>query len=320
MTISVDNLWITTPKPKPGKTEAQTYAAPIALADASEFVYTFGPYLRLWAPTTGAATKSVHRTRCEWMTDAFAKEDADDHWNRQSIVLLSVNHAKKAVISQLHVDGQNNPPVKVFWDNGNVTVAIRESNKSSAPKPKLALGGVELGIPFAVVIHLTKKGSISVTVTQGANRGNVSGKLDETWDGEQFKFHGGIYNQVDFGLAGELPGEGTLAELQRLEVTHENKADQAPEEPSTSDPSPVSPAPPVEPIPPVQPASQAEVLEAALLELQGEAPDASAERKKQIKALINEPGGYGDQIDNLRETSEVVSKLYGLKNKVLALL
>jgi hypothetical protein len=116
------------------------------------------------APTKGASSKSTHRTRCEWTeTQDWTLASAQDHWNRQTMTLTKVNAAQKVVIAQMHVRGDDGPPVKVFWNKGNITLGFRRTFNQTDPVNSTVLKGVPLGATFHISIHTTSEGVVTVT-------------------------------------------------------------------------------------------------------------------------------------------------------------
>ena len=156
--------------------------------------------VQLSAPTKGASSKSTRRTRCEWSEPKYwTLGGAPHHWNRQEMTLTKVNWAQKVVIAQMHVYGDDSPPVKVFWKKGDFTLGFRRTYKQTDPINSTVLKGVPLGAKFEVSIHATAPGVVNVTAKCNGVSG-TSGDLqfDSTWATQLFEFHGGVYNQVDY--------------------------------------------------------------------------------------------------------------------------
>lgn len=127
MAVDISNLLIATPV-------AVSATNPVALElDGDEVIARLPEVVTLLsdgsiqfsAPTKGASSKSTHRTRCEWTeTRSWTLASAADHWSRQSMTLTKVNAAQKVVIAQMHVRGDDGPPVKVFWKKGDITLGF----------------------------------------------------------------------------------------------------------------------------------------------------------------------------------------------------
>ncbi len=156
--------------------------------------------VQLSAPTKGASSKSTRRTRCEWSEPKYwTLGGAPNHWNRQEMTLTKVNWAQKVVIAQMHVYGDDSPPVKVFWKKGDITLGFRRTYNQTDPINSTVLKGVPLGAKFEVSIHATSAGVVMVTARCNGVTGSSSDlQLDSTWASRQFEFHGGVYNQVDY--------------------------------------------------------------------------------------------------------------------------
>lgn len=223
MTVNISNLTIATPV-------AVSSTNPVALElNGAEAIAQFPSVVKVLsdgsiqfsAPTKGASSKSTHRTRCEWSeTQNWTLDSAPDHWNRQTMTLTKVNSAQKVVISQMHVRGDDSPPVKVFWNKGNITMGFRQSYNQADPVNSTLLQGVPLGTEFDVIIHATSAGAVKVTARcNGASKSSSNLQLDDTWDTRLFEFHGGIYNQVDYTDA-TPSSDGSVCIISALSLSH----------------------------------------------------------------------------------------------------
>ncbi|WP_137163618.1 polysaccharide lyase family 7 protein [Pseudomonas asiatica] len=177
--------------------------------------------VQLSAPTKGASSKSTRRTRCEWSEPKYwTLSGAPHHWNRQEMTLTKVNWAQKVVIAQMHVYGDDSPPVKVFWKKGDITLGFRRTYNQTDPINSTVLKGVPLGAKFEVSIHATAAGVVNVTAKCNGVSG-TSGDLqfDNTWATQLFEFHGGVYNQVDY--TDTTPADdGSICIISDLSLTH----------------------------------------------------------------------------------------------------
>ncbi|MDD2107325.1 polysaccharide lyase family 7 protein [Pseudomonas asiatica] len=177
--------------------------------------------VQLSAPTKGASSKSTRRTRCEWSEPKYwTLGGAPHHWNRQEMTLTKVNWAQKVVIAQMHVYGDDSPPVKVFWKKGDITLGFRRTYNQTDPINSTVLKGVPLGAKFEVSIHATAAGVVNVTAKCNGVSG-TSGDLqfDNTWATQLFEFHGGVYNQVDY--TDTTPADdGSICIISDLSLTH----------------------------------------------------------------------------------------------------
>ncbi|WP_426808682.1 polysaccharide lyase family 7 protein [Pseudomonas sp. WOUb67] len=177
--------------------------------------------IQLSAPTKGASSKSTHRTRCEWTeTEDWTLTSDQDHWNRQTMTLTKVNAAQKVVIAQMHVRGDDSPPVKVFWNKGNITLGFRRTYNQTDPVNSTVLKGVPLGAKFNVSIHTTSAGVVNVMAKcNGVSGASGDLQLDSTWASRLFEFHGGIYNQVDYTDATPAT-DGSVCIISELSLIH----------------------------------------------------------------------------------------------------
>jgi len=223
MSVDISNLTLATPV-------AVSSTNPVALElNGAEAIARFPSVVKvlsdgsvqLSAPTKGASSKSTHRTRCEWTeTQDWTLASAKDHWNRQTMTLTKVNAAQKVVIAQMHVRGDDSPPVKVFWKKGDITLGFRETYNQADPVNSTVLKGVPLGAKFNVSIHATGQGLVTVTATCNGQTG-TSGplQLDSSWASRRFEFHGGVYNQVDYSDATPAD-DGSICIISELSLAH----------------------------------------------------------------------------------------------------
>lgn len=223
MTVNIDNLIITTPVPKSDTNPvALEVTGAIALATLSDFVTRLPDgSIRLNAPTKGAASKSTHRTRCEWKEPIYwTLGNASAHRNFQQFTLQKVNSALKVVISQLHVKDDDSPPIKVFWNKGKLTYGFRQDfNQASAPTTTL-LADVPLGSSFEIIIDVSSSGAVVLSATCNGRTGRSPIlQLGSSWNTRTFNFHGGVYNQIDF-TDSTPPEDGSVCVISRLELTH----------------------------------------------------------------------------------------------------
>ncbi|WP_323113688.1 polysaccharide lyase family 7 protein [Pseudomonas guariconensis] len=223
MAVNIDNLIITTPAPKSDTNPvALEVTGAVALATLSDVVARLPDgSIRLTAPTKGAASKSTHRTRCEWKEPIYwALGAASVHRNHQQFTLQKVNSSLKVVISQLHVKDDDSPPVKVFWNKGKLTYGFRQDfNQASAPTTTL-LADVPLGSVFEIIIDVSSNGAVVLGATCNGRTGRSPILLlGSSWNTRTFNFHGGVYNQIDFTDA-TPPEDGSTCVISRLELSH----------------------------------------------------------------------------------------------------
>ncbi|CAD5201026.1 polysaccharide lyase family 7 protein [Pseudomonas sp. FEN] len=223
MTVDISNFDIATPLPTSAtnpvalelnglKALEECPSVIVRLADGS---------IQLTAPTKGASSKSTHRTRCEWKeSNYWTLVSAANHWNQQEMTLVKVNSAQKVVVSQMHVQDDVNPAIKVFWEKGSLTYAFRTNYNGADPTPKFLLGNVALGAKFQVSIHTTSAGAVVVSASIGGNSASSPTlRLGSSWMSKAFDFHGGIYNQIDY--TDTTPAtDGSICIISQLSVTH----------------------------------------------------------------------------------------------------
>lgn len=224
MAVNIDNLIITTPVPKsPTNPVALEVTGAQALATLSNVVSRLSDgSVRLSAPTKGASSKSTHRTRCEWKEAVYwALGSAARHRNHQRMVLEKVNAAKKVVISQMHVKNDDSPVIKVFWNNGKITLGFRQDFDQVTPLNATVLAEVPLGTPFDITIETTSAGVATVTATcNGRTAGSGPLQMAASWNARTFNFHGGVYNQVDYSETTPAD-EGSVCVISQLELSHQ---------------------------------------------------------------------------------------------------
>lgn len=180
-----------------------------------------GGSLQMSAPTKGASSKSTKRTRCEWKEGTYwPLSSADRHWNRQEMVLTKVNHADKVVIGQIHVKDATTPPLKVFWNRGNITAGFRPSFVNPTITNITIHRDIPLGAKFKLNIGVTRSGKVQIN---GSCNGVVfepcNLQMDSSWQRQLLQFHGGVYNQVDYSETTPVD-DGSICIISGLLVTH----------------------------------------------------------------------------------------------------
>lgn len=223
MTVNISNFRISTPvatsATNPVALElngaqalAQFPSVVAALSDGS---------VQFSAPTKGACSKSVHRTRCEWKEAAYwSITSAPLHTNYQKMTLTKVNSAQKVVISQAHVKNDDSPLIKVFWQKGKITMGYRQTFNQPEPVNSTVLANVPLNTPFEITIQLTSAGVATVTaVCKGVTGTSGPLQLDKSWFAQVLGFHGGIYNQIDF-TDSTPASDGSVCVISDLAVSH----------------------------------------------------------------------------------------------------
>ncbi len=223
MTVNINNLIVAVPVATPPTNSiALELNGAEALARYPSFVRELSDgSIQFSAPSKGASSKSTRRTRCEWSEPNYwSLGSADDHWNRQELTLTKVNSGQKVVISQMHVKGDNGPPVKVFWNKGNITIGFRQSYDQVDPVNTTVLKGVPLGAKFSIGIYAASSGLVNVTAECGGVSGSSGNlQLASSWDSHLFEFHGGVYNQIDYTDATPAD-DGSVCIISELSLTH----------------------------------------------------------------------------------------------------
>lgn len=223
MAVNISRLTITTPVATSSTNPvALELSGAEAIVQLPEIVNALPDgSIRFTAPTKGASSKSTHRTRCEWSESTnWTLASATNHRNRQQMTLTKVNSAQKVVISQMHVRGDDSPPVKVFWNKGNITMGFRTTYNQVTPVNTTVLKGVPLGAKFTVAIDVTTHGLVTVSAQcNGVSGSSGTLQLDDTWDSRLFEFHGGVYNQVDY-TDSTPAADGSICVISSLSLTH----------------------------------------------------------------------------------------------------
>ena len=136
MSVDISNLIISVPVAESATSlVADELTGSEAITQYPEYVSVLADgSVQLSAPTQGVSSKSTRRTRCEWSEPTYwTLGSAFDHWNRQEMTLTKVNWAQKVVVAQMHVYGDDSPPVKVFWRKAVITLGFRQTYNQTAP-------------------------------------------------------------------------------------------------------------------------------------------------------------------------------------------
>lgn len=222
MTEPLDTLLkldLTTPLKKQDGNTARTFKSAelvetvLADLEAKGIIRRGENYFDVIAPTTGATTSSVNRTRTEFKLPApvFLK-NYTEFLVRLKGELLKVNHERDVVVLQLHCDDGNDPTIKGFYDNGVIKVGVRQSDKTTAPdKSNVATVGAT---PVLIELEYRIKGN-TLTVVSGHGETAIRKEFTLTADrlARPHVPHVGVYNQVEQGAKGELPGDSSVLRI-----------------------------------------------------------------------------------------------------------
>lgn len=230
--IDLSLLNLTTPKPaEAGGSLSTTYPPGQFVED--EF-YRKGDQgeLILWAPVTGASSKSTTRTRTE-LREALANgttynwrmDSAAHHWLQTSVVIREVPEPSgETVVSQIHVKDSSRPMLKVSYDSGRIVVGFRAEFDQVNPVDTTILTNVPLNTRLALSVHLTAGGQLSISASYTLNGARVDGKVQLTvlpsWIPELLYFKFGVYNQQSPDPMAPLD-TGSLATYWKASIRHE---------------------------------------------------------------------------------------------------
>lgn len=292
--IDLKKYMVTTALAKANKDEARTFQAGEDLTLASEFLRTENGMIRQWAPTTGAATESVDRTRAEIVGTAFYAKDSEENVSEYTWYAGKVNYKGEFVFQQMHCKDGNDPTFKAFGRitnaktmTGQILYGIRKTASSSDPKKVVLIDGIQFGQPINSVISLEPDGTFKFTVTQADRVATFTVKLDEKRAARPHVFHWGPYNQVDMGAKEEPAGDGTLIWSQNIEERH---GPVAVEPPVVVDPPVVTP-PVVTPPVVEEPADLADEIKGRLSEMEDVIDNLPEAQAKELRVLIKEVRG-----------------------------
>lgn len=210
--IKLSDYQITTPLAKTGGKVARTFQPGEDLSPAAAFI---GQGM-CFAPTTGAATSSVHRTRAEIVGEKFYFKDNEQNLSLMTWTLGAINWAGKVVFQQMHCDDGNDPTLKQFaisedgGKTGRIDYGLRLTDSSTDPKNKTLLENVDFSLPITTSIQVSATGLLLLEAVQGENYAKVEVQLSGQRAMRPHVFHWGVYNQVDMGNASEPAGDGSL--------------------------------------------------------------------------------------------------------------
>jgi hypothetical protein len=176
--------------------------------------------LFFWAPVTGSKTASAKYARSELReTNADGSVHnwlytAADNTLTATMMINQVPSSGKVVIGQIHVNGSNEPLLKVEYQykdklgNGNIVAKLRQSPSQDDPTVITIATGVPMKKNINYMIHLTKAGTLSVT----AYNFKWNTKVDSGWATKPLYFKAGVYVQDNTGYATE-GGSTTFSKL-----------------------------------------------------------------------------------------------------------
>lgn len=204
---------VTTPQPGPDGVTALTVPGH-RLDEVEPFACYENECALLWAPTSGATTASVNRTRTELKAKPFSLDDHDEHIARLTAKVDQVNWKGSFVVIQAHCHGYGDPTLKGFIETkdgrtGTFKVGLRTEASGDAPPKQVVFEGVDLAQPFTVQLRLKRGGAAEAYFEQGGQCKSLRCQLSAERAARLHVFHWGAYNQVDQGHPSEPKGDGT---------------------------------------------------------------------------------------------------------------
>lgn len=199
---------ITTPKPHPEKGTAWTVPG-TDVGLVPEYVQCKQNEVSLWAPTSGATTESVKRTRCELKGKPFALEEKRYAYARITTRVEQVNWKGEFVLIQAHCHDGNDPTFKGFISTSDGKTAVfkgglRTDESTSSPPKETILSNIRLDSPFTAAVYLEQLNNadqstwtVRVTLQQGERCGALAKSVDAKRGCRPHVFHMGTYNQVN---------------------------------------------------------------------------------------------------------------------------
>ncbi len=164
-----------------------------------------------WAPVNGTVTESASYPRSE-LRETYADGKlrnwtypSADNFLRAAVAVTQVPSTGKVVIGQIHAFGSSKPMVKLEFQyktktaTANIVAKVRTAPTDEEGQVITVLSGVKMDQRFTYTLHLTPKGSLSVTV----NGAQWSTKLDPTWAPKPLYFKAGVYTQDNSGYETE---------------------------------------------------------------------------------------------------------------------
>jgi len=180
--------------------------------------------LFFWAPVTGSKTASAKYARSELRetnADGSVRNwlyTAADNQLKATMMVTKVPSSGKVVIGQIHVNGSNEPLLKVEYQykektkTGNIVAKLRPSPGQEDPDVITIATGVPMNKNMNYVIHLTKTGVLSVTAANVVWTINI----DSDWKTKPMYFKAGVYVQDNTGYA----TEGGSTTFSKLQIVH----------------------------------------------------------------------------------------------------
>lgn len=222
--IKISDYSVTTPLAKPNSKVARTFQPGEDLSPVAAYI---GQGM-CFAPTTGAATQSVHRTRAEIVGKPFYFKDAESHLSQMTWHLAGLNWAGKAVFQQMHCDDGNDPTLKLFiisadgGKTGRIDYGLRTTDGSADPRNRTLLDHVDFTKAVTTSIRVSADGVVSISAAQNGSAGSIEEKLSAKRAKRPHVFHWGVYNQVNMGDIREPAGDGTLLYWSDITELHSN--------------------------------------------------------------------------------------------------
>jgi hypothetical protein len=177
-----------------------------------------------WSPVTGSRTENAKYPRSElretWSDGTLHNwmyPEADNFLNA-TLEVNQVPSSGKIVIGQIHAYQSTEPMLKVEYQYkkkqqaGNIVIKVRNRFDDNHSRVIKLAEGVPLNERFKYVIHLSRRGELSVS----ARDMNWKSKVSATWSDKPLYFKAGVYTQDNKGYS----NEGGKATFYNLDIDH----------------------------------------------------------------------------------------------------
>jgi hypothetical protein len=177
-----------------------------------------------WSPVTGSRTENAKYPRSElretWSDGTLHNwkyPDADNFLNA-TLEVNQVPSSGKIVIGQIHAYESTEPMLKVEYQYkkkqqaGNIVVKVRNRFDDNHSRVIKLAEGVPLNERFKYIIHLSRRGELSVS----ARDMNWKTQVSATWRDKPLYFKAGVYTQDNKGYS----NEGGKATFYNLDIDH----------------------------------------------------------------------------------------------------
>ncbi len=170
-------------------------------ADATPWLHTAseGGGVTFWAPVNGATTPNSQHARTELVSQhTFTAGTGGSHTLSATVAVTQTPSGNPDIIlGQIHggLDIKSVPFVMLHYNDGAITVVVKQAQSGSTAQKYPLISGVALGTRFDYTISDDGAGTLAFSATSGSTRREASAPISQAFRGASVRFQAGDYQQ-----------------------------------------------------------------------------------------------------------------------------